>query len=80
MHVPTKDLPGEWDRFLPKREARESSSGWPEWKPSKEYVGKQLWDDLTKRTREFKLAYSLMMNVIKDIQDNYQPKEYKKKK
>ena len=80
MHVPAEDLPGEWDRHLPKRVAKEASSGWMEWKPSKEYVGKQLWDNLTMRTREFRQAYSLMMDVIKDIQKNYQPEEFKKKK
>lgn len=80
MYVPTKDLRGEWDRHLPKRKAKEAGPEWPEWKPSKEYIGVQLWNNLTNRAREFRQAYSLMMEVIKDIQDNYQPEEFKRKK
>jgi hypothetical protein len=39
MHAPTKELPGEWDRYLPKKKSRGSSL---EWKPSKENLGEKL--------------------------------------
>ena len=64
MRVPAKDLPGEWDRHLPKREKRTS----PEWKPRKEKIGEQLWGELKRISKEFKLAYNLMMVAVSDLE------------
>jgi hypothetical protein len=77
MHVPAKDLPGEWDHHLPKRKERGSS---PEWKPSKEKVGEKLWENFAQSSKQFQQAYDLMMSVLKDLQSHHDPKEQEKGK
>ena len=79
MHVPKKDLPGEWDHLLPKKKPKGSSS---EWNPSMEKVGQRLWGDLEQATTQFNQAYSLMMGIARDLQIHYDlqtPKEEKEK-
>jgi hypothetical protein len=66
MHVPQKDLPGEWDHKLPKKEPRAPS---PVWKPHS--IAEKLWDDLGSTSRDFQQAYWLLMGVVKDLQEYY---------
>jgi hypothetical protein len=71
MRVLAKDLPGEWDHHLPKRNERGSAL---EWKPSKEKIEGKLWEDLAKYTEQFQQAYDLMMSVLQDLQIHHDPK------
>jgi hypothetical protein len=48
MHVPQKDLPGEWDHKLPNKEPKGST---PEWNPCD--IAQRLRDDLDQSARDF---------------------------
>jgi len=65
MHVPKKDLQGEWDSKLPKKKKGSS----PEWKPCN--LGQRLWGDLDQATQDFQRAYGILMGIIRDLQIHY---------
>jgi hypothetical protein len=73
MHVPQKDLPGEWDHKLPKKESKGST---PEWEPCS--IGQRLWGDLDQATQDFQQAYGLLMGIIRDLQIHYELAKPKK--
>ena len=49
--------------FRRRKKANERGST-PEWKPSKEKIEGNLWEDLAKSSRQFKRAYDLMMGLL----------------